>query len=50
MSEDKVICNICGKEMRADTFSSHAIINHEDEAFALLSDDVIIARLSEWVE
>lgn len=50
MSEDRVICNICKKEMNADVFAFHATACHEDEVAALLSDDIIINRLSKWVE
>jgi len=48
--DDRVKCNICKLEMDADVFASHAALRHEDEVFALLSDDVIIERLSERVQ
>lgn len=50
LSEDKVKCIICKKEMNADVFAEHAVNNHEDEVLNLLSDDDIIEGLSEWVE
>jgi len=46
---DRVKCNICKREMSADVFAFHAASRHEDEVFALLSDDVIIEKLSKWV-
>jgi len=47
--KDRVKCNICKKEMSADVFAFHAASRHEDEVSALLSDDVIIEKLSKWV-
>lgn len=50
MKEDKVKCLICKKEIFADDFAEHAITMHENKVFELISDDVIIEELSEWID